>query len=230
MASRLFLLHDIVFSLRDFLFPKVCPGCDNPIEDGCELCSACRDRIRMESRQWRPTRDLPGIDRVSVLLPYDEFTRNLVHALKYHGARGLGVPLGSLMAEKMSRETTLGPDIVIVPVPLHPEKKRERGYNQCELLAKGFASASGLTVENGAIDRARYTGTQTALDAETRKTNVQGAFRIAREGVLAGKRAIVIDDVLTTGSTMAECARVLREAGAVEIMACVVSTPSIRDS
>lgn len=219
-----------MISLRNFLFPRVCPGCNHPLEDGNELCPICCDRIRIESSRWRPARDLPGIDRVSVLLPYDEFTRNLVHALKYHGARELGIPLGSLMAEKMCREITLGPDIVIVPVPLHPEKRRERGYNQCELLAEGFSRVSGLSIENGAIERARYTGTQTALDAETRKANVQGAFRIAREGALAGKRAMVIDDVLTTGSTMVECARALREAGAVGITACVVATPSIHDS
>ncbi len=223
-------IRELFVSIRDFLFPHVCPGCDNPLTDGEALCGNCHEQVRRKSEQFHACRELPGIDAVSVLLPYDGFTRNLVHGLKYHGVRTLGIPLGALMAEKMLKNFALRSDTLLIPVPLHPEKLKERGYNQCEQLADGFAVFSGLKVTAGLIERTRHTGTQTALDPESRKLNVQGAFRIRETTALEGKQAVILDDVLTTGSTVMECARALRECGLSEIMVCVVATPAIHDS
>jgi competence protein ComFC len=230
MTHFLPAIQELFISIRDFLFPHVCPGCDNPLADGEALCGNCHEQIRAKSEQFQTRHELPGIDAVSVLLPYDEFTRNLVHGLKYHGVRMLGNPLGALMAEKMQKNFALRQDTLLIPVPLHPEKRKERGYNQCEQLADGFSSFSGLKVTAGLIERTRHTGTQTALDPESRKLNVQGAFRIREPQALEGKQAVILDDVLTTGSTVMECARVLRECGLSEVIVCVVATPAVHDS
>ena len=182
------------------------------------------------AEQHRCLRDLPGIERVSVLLPYEKLTRSLIHALKYHGAKSLGEPLGAMMAERMLKEAAFADGTLVVPVPLHPDKRGERGYNQCELLARGFAAACGLEVASGLVERTRNTDTQTALDPESRKSNVQGAFRFTGAAGPESCRAVLVDDVLTTGSTILECAGALRDGGFSSISVCVVATPAMHDS
>jgi len=106
---------------------------------------------------------------------------------------------------------------VMVPVPLHPARKRERGYNQAELLAGELARRSGLEVVADALVRRRDTRSQTGLSAAGRRQNVRGAFVVRRRGRVAGRVVVLVDDVVTTGATAMACARALSEAGAVEV-------------
>src|SRR4030095_16822756 len=107
---------------------------------------------------------------------------------------------------------------LLVPVPLHPARLRERGFNQAELL--GTILARKINVPLGcALERIRYTTTQTAFDRTERMENLRGAFRLRRKIDVRGLRVLLVDDILTTGSTLSECARVLREAGAQSIYA-----------
>lgn len=116
-------------------------------------------------------------------------------------------------------------ETVIVPVPLHPAKMASRGYNQSERLAGGFAAFTGLTVTDGLIERTRNTGTQTALTADERIRNVLGAFRFTGGHSMGGRPVILIDDVLTTGSTVSACADALSSGGAGPVIVCVVAAP-----
>lgn len=111
----------------------------------------------------------------------------------------------------------------IVPVPLHPRKKREREFNQAEYLAGALSRAFGVPVLSGSLRRVKDTVTQMALDAERRAANLRGAFAMRRTEAVAGKRLVLVDDVFTTGATMDACAKVLRVAGAQRVIALAVA-------
>jgi ComF family protein len=111
---------------------------------------------------------------------------------------------------------------IIVPVPLHPTRERERGFNQASLLAESL-SAQISTPSKPLLERIRYTTTQTALDRAERMENLHNAFRLRKNADVRGLRVLLIDDVLTTGSTLSECARVLKRAGATSVHAATAA-------
>lgn len=154
--------------------------------------------------------------------PYAGALRDIVHALKYDGRRSLARPLGALMSD--AGDSLLDACDAAVPVPLHPRRHRERGFNQAADLARHL----GLPVVS-ALARTRHTSTQTVLPAGERHTNVAGAFRATRRARrLAGCTVVLVDDVRTTGATLEACAEVLKEAGVREVFALTaarVATP-----
>jgi ComF family protein len=147
---------------------------------------------------------------------YDGPARQLVHRLKFEGLLALAAPMGSLMAVA-SLEHRIPVDLV-VPVPLHGMRRRLRGFNQSELLARAIADRTGLPIDTSALRTARSTPPQLQADDRTlRETNVRGAFQCVAP--LNGHRVLLVDDVLTTGATARECARVLKAAGAASVWA-----------
>ncbi|HUJ10425.1 MAG TPA: ComF family protein [Verrucomicrobiae bacterium] len=111
----------------------------------------------------------------------------------------------------------------LIPVPLHPRKKRQREFNQAEYFAAGLSQALGIPVIKRRVRRVKDTGTQTKLDAEARARNLHGAFVVRDAAVLVGKRLVLVDDVFTTGATMNSCAQVLRRAGAKDVIALAIA-------
>lgn len=145
--------------------------------------------------------------------------RAILLQFKYHRAFHLRHLLrGWLLAAMEDRRLRDQRFDFIVPVPLHPAKKRERGFNQAEMLANVLGRELKLPVQL-ALQRTRYTTTQTALDRMDRIENLRGAFRLRHGSAVQKSRVLLLDDVLTTGSTLSECARVLREGGAASIFA-----------
>ncbi len=149
--------------------------------------------------------------------------RNLIHQFKYSRQVHLRHLLGRMLAEgfRDARLSDLRPEI-IVPVPLHPTRQREREFNQAEVLALLAGRRLGLPVE-APLRRTRYTLTQTHFHREERFGNLQGAFALRRGARVEGKVIALVDDVLTTGSTADACARVLREAGASAVVVITVA-------
>lgn len=141
--------------------------------------------------------------------------QQLAHSLKYEEITVFGFELGVQLSEQLgSRKID-----AVIPVPLNRRKERERGYNQSDYIAQGVASVLRIPVLNSVVRRVKYTVTQTRLNAEQRKENMSDAFEIAQEELVKGKRILLVDDVITTGSTIQEVAKVLRHAGAASVTA-----------
>src|SRR2546423_5058959 len=149
--------------------------------------------------------------------------RRLVHQFKYARQRHLRHPIAAWLRETLHDSRLRGRHFdLIVPVPLHPARERERGFNQAELLADLLAASINLPTQT-VLERTRYTTTQTAYDRAERIENLHGAFRLRKNRDVRGLHVLLIDDVLTTGSTLSECARVLRKAGAVSVHAATAA-------
>jgi ComF family protein len=149
--------------------------------------------------------------------------RKLVHEFKYAKQRHLRYPVAGWLRETLGDSRLRGRHFdLIVPVPLHPARERERGFNQAALLAELLAESVGAPVRP-VLERVRYTTTQTAHDRAERMENLRDAFRLRKNRDVRDLRVLLIDDVLTTGSTLSECARVLKEAGAISVHAATAA-------
>jgi ComF family protein len=226
----------------DLVFPALCPVCAGTLGERRRdpLCGACWDLIPRITPPccdhcglpWRtftpmptdvvvPGRPLcgacrvdpPGWDWARAGAEYDGVVRDAIHAFKFRGKRALARPLAALIGEQWP---SVARDVAaLVPVPLGRPRERERGFNQSALLAERLARALGVAVQPRWLARVRDTQPQSDLGATERRANVRGAFAARVE--VAGRHVVVVDDVLTTGATVAECARALRAAGAARV-------------
>jgi ComF family protein len=155
--------------------------------------------------------------------PYEGSLRAVLHELKYRGRRRVAGRLALELLASPDARRLLAPGAVLVPVPLHPRRRRERGFNQSELISAALARGAGLESAAGALVRRRDTAAQTGLSAAARRANVRGAFAVRRRARVAGRAVVLVDDVLTTGATAHACARALREAGAAEVRVLTVA-------
>jgi len=164
-----------------------------------------------------------SVDRIDsvFLFEQDHRVRAAIHLLKYSGAERIAEMFGIFIAKKIVNDEKFSMSDIIIPVPLHPARRRERGYNQSELIANSTSRGLGIPIECRLLERTRQTQTQTLFDAEGRKKNIADAFSVKESfvGAAKGKNILLIDDVITTGSTVKECARVLKENGAAEVYA-----------
>ena len=142
----------------------------------------------------------------------------MIHQFKYRGATRLSAPWGAALGELLRGRAEL-----VLPVPLHPAAQSRRGYNQSALLARAAARAAGLPCVEDALRRTRRTATQTRLDPRARRRNLEGAFEVLRPALVRGRRVALVDDVITTGATLASAAGALRAAGAAALTAVAVA-------
>jgi competence protein ComFC len=168
-------------------------------------------------------RRTPGFDYARSAARYEDVVREALHAFKFRGRRALAAPLGDLLVEAMEGRLPAAVPAVLVPVPLHPRRERERGFNQASLLAQRVGRAWRCPVRDDVLVRAVATHSQTELDAPARRANVRDAFRLRRPELIAGRHVVLVDDILTTGATLSECARCLRDGGAAAVGALTVA-------
>jgi ComF family protein len=149
-----------------------------------------------------------------------------IHELKYAQRTHLADPLGSLLAS--FAQTWIGElkGYLIMPVPLHPRRLRSRGFNQSLLLARCVASKTGSDLDFLSLRRTRFTKPQTELSSKERKKNVRKAFEVVAPEAVKGKTIVLVDDVATTGSTLNECAKALKKAGADSVLCLVLARTS----
>jgi len=216
----------------DLLFPPCCVGCRRV---GAWLCADCLAQVpRVEppfcarcggvvvaDGLCARCRTAPlQIECIRSAVYFEGVLREAIHRLKYCGRTVLADPLGDLMVACWMQHPM--PADVVVPVPLHTARLRERGYNQAALLAREMARRVGLVVEEQTLVRWRVTAPQVELDARQRKENVRDAFRCSGDA-LAGKQVLLIDDVYTTGATLEACAVALYEGGARGVRALTLA-------
>ncbi len=197
----------------------LCPSCAGQIafitEPICERCgTVLPDPLKPSCRQCQHN-PLQYIEAIRSAAYFENNPiRPAIHLLKYRNHKAVAATLGQILADTCQRYH-LRADI-IVPVPLHLSRLRERGYNQGELLARELGALLGLPVDAHTLQRARATQSQMKLGAAERRQNVVGAFSCGRN-TLAGQRVLLIDDVCTTGSTLDACAEALKEAGVASV-------------
>ena len=202
--------------LLDLLFPPKCPFCQSILETPADpVCPACQ-----KSLPWLVGR--AGERKVDFTqgccspLAYRGAVREAIHRYKFSGVRAYARPFGLLMAQCVQDRPEMAADLVTW-APLSRKRRRERGYDQGELLARAMAKRLGLPAVPTLV-KARHTQPQSGLDsAEARRANALGAYALLPGSDVAGRHVLLADDVVTSGATLSECARTLLEAGAAEV-------------
>lgn len=197
----------------ELLFPTraVCMGCDSAAGFEQEwLCDDCRKKL---ARQWLGAFPENQLDGAAAAYHYAGPAGGVVRNLKYRSVLDLAKPMSKDMLRALEQIQPVGAEMV-VPVPMHPKRLKQRGYNQSELLAKEIAAALEIPCENGLV-RTRNTLQQARLEGDQRRKNLKDAF--AAQPCVSGWRVLLVDDVYTTGETARECARALRAGGAISV-------------
>lgn len=223
----------------DLIYPRQCQMCGDTV--GCQqfsfLCENCFEGAARLEPPWCNICALPFYGKVDgdiscsncsgrelhfdyarAVMRFQGVVRHAIHGFKYSRQTYWSQVLCAWLLRKMPFHLDFGDVDIVLPVPLHSVRERERGFNQAWVLFAPFMKRWGIPVYRQALLRVRETETQAHLDREERMLNLQGAFRVPAPKLVFGKRVLLVDDVLTTGSTVSECGRVLREAGAVSVL------------
>jgi ComF family protein len=211
--------------LLDLALPATCAGCGR---EGDALCPACLPAVRVRvalpagTPMGLPDGPPDPLLQLEWCAPFSGTVRRALHALKYAGERRLARPLGEAVAARWARAGAGG--ALLVPVPVHAGRRRERGYDQAELIAAAAASALGIPMLP-VVERSRATAPQFRLDRRQRAGNVADAFAVRPGGAppVAGRLVVLVDDVVTTGATLGAVATALLAAGAAGVSAVTVA-------
>ncbi len=229
----MFALKRYTEDLINLLFPDLCNGCGKLLYRGeKDICTKClydlpytdfhlyEDNLVAKQLWGR----LP-LNAAMAMLYFKKGTKvqNLLHSLKYKGKTEVGLTLGKLLAQKLSQSEFYADIDMIVPVPLHQKKLRQRGYNQSEYIAKGLATALDLSVSTTHLLRNKATETQTKKARYTRYENMQDVFSVKNETELLNKHILLVDDVITTGATLEACGNTLLNHGIKKLSIAAVA-------
>lgn len=229
-------------ALRSLFYPQLCALCEVPTADEAYLCESCAGRAERIKPPFCAKCSQPFDGAISEaftcancahrVLHFDAaiaafrsrgVVREIMHKFKYGHEIYLRHPVAEWLVETLDDPRLADRRIdLVIPVPLHPTRRRERGFNQAELLADLLSRHARLPLQP-ALERIRYTTTQTAFDRAERIENLRDAFRLRKKADVRGLRVLLIDDVLTTGSTLSECARVLKAGGAFSVHAATAA-------
>lgn len=226
LRSSFSILQSFAQPLYEFLYPPACLACDAFLAEGeSKICPSCLatlrpvtadDELYLEMRMRVTAGGVVSGLASAFHFEKDGTLQTLIHELKYQEMTVNGVELGRHVGRAI-RDMLDGADLhAAIPIPLHAARKRERGYNQSEYIAKGIGAVTGMRVMADAMRRVRNTRSQTALSSDDRKENVSGAFSVSPHhvGNIKGRNLLLVDDVITTGATIIEAASVLKSHGA----------------
>ena len=194
-------------------------------------CEACGEALA-QTNTWQKTtlcgtcqEELPPYQKAAAYGAYDGELRELTHLLKYDQVHPAASVLGHMLASALAK-LELSPDVLVVPVPLHASKRRQRGFNQAELIAHSALKALAhqrFELSTIILERVKPTVSQIGLTRHQRRENLRGAFKVVHLSKVSGREVLLVDDVLTTGTTAAECARVLRRAEVKNVWVATVA-------
>lgn len=218
-------MFDLKKFLLDLLFPIQCLGCN---QEGEWLCRKCLPEIEIDLKsQARSVGQGRNLDGVWITADYHQaLLTKILHNFKYNFVSDLGDNLGELLTKFLARKATEGKisdfDLVVA-VPLAKKRRLWRGFNQAEILARKVSQKFNWPLGLNIIFRQRHTHPQVGLKAIERIINIKGIFIVKDRNLVKHKKVLLIDDVITTGATMQECAKVLKQAGAKEVWGLVIA-------
>jgi ComF family protein len=220
-------LYDLCDDFLSLLFPRLCYACGNQLLRNerliCTECYVLIPRTNYHLEGGNPVEQLfwgrCRIEKAAAFSFYNRGSRirKLIHNLKYKGIRDIGFELGKIYGLALSRSDFLDGVDIIIPVPLHSSKKRLRGFNQSDIISNGLSEATGLPVDKASLKRITITETQTRKSRYERWINVEGIFNISDDTNIKGKHILLVDDVITTGSTIESCANELLKTEGVKV-------------
>ena len=212
-------MRKIFNDLLHLFFPKLCMLCQTPLVGGeehiCLKCLCDLPRTGHNFLEENPATYLFGgkvpVYHAAAFLHYEKGgnVQQLIHSLKYHDNREIGFRLGRMAGLRYQKAILSDRPDLLLPVPLHPKKRKQRGYNQSEWIARGLNTLLKLPIDTTSLRRTKETETQTHKQTYDRWLNMQNIFSVVDREVLAGKHILLIDDVITTGSTIGACAEAL---------------------
>lgn len=220
------MLRSLWGAVVDFLFPPRCPICAAYVESVGEWCESCLAKTARPHRLPLTVAMLAVISEAWAVSRYHGGTRDLVRTLKYRGQKGVLPYINTLLSRVAAAENIthiLAESDIAVPVPLHQKKEKARGFNQTELIFRDFLAGRNIPLQKILV-RTRFTQPMYRLTAAERNANLRGAFALRAGADVQDKTILLLDDILTTGSTLFECAKVLKAAGAKAIYVLVLAS------
>lgn len=229
-------MKKILTYLEDFwflLFPHVCEACGTALhKNEAPVCFKCLYELPRTDYcmdQENPVAQLftgrIKIEKATALFVFHKGSRfrKLLHSLKYKNKPEIGILLGKELGAEMMKSKNFGNIDFIIPVPLHPKRKEQRGYNQSEMIGEGISKVTKIPMQAENLVRAKETVTQTKMTKEERWKNVSGKFVINKPELLINKHVLLIDDVITTGSTIEACGEVLLSVDGLKLSIAVLA-------
>jgi len=212
--------------IRDLVFPPLCIICKKEyFREYIPICKNCIDQLTYLPENIRQKKSCAdNLSELYITFLFDNNYKKLIHFLKYKEYRSIGHRIGELVAEKIGEKRFNSAKIVAIPIPLHPIKYRERGYNQARLIARGLSQVTGIPNRPNLLKRVKNTKSQTKLSKKERKNNMADAFQASRFDSNS-KEIILIDDVYTTGATMDSAAKALKAVGYKNITGIASAAP-----
>lgn len=232
------ILIEALNDVSDVIFPPQCLGCAEILhpQSGQLFCPVCKEKIKFITGNLCPIcgrayfdspaeshlcgnclGNKPYFSCARAVASYETLILETIHQFKYGRNLSIGSALASFLADFSFPDFEFQVSSLIVPVPLHIKKLRERGFNQSLILANALGEKQRIPVNFSLLKRRKFTLTQTGLNRTEREKNVKGAFAVSDKKKVAGKNVILIDDVYTTGATINECAKTLIKAGAQKV-------------
>jgi ComF family protein len=237
-------LRELLNNVGDIIFPPQCLACGEILDPPARhiFCSLCREKIRFITGSLCPICGMPFEDspapshicgsciearphynQARAAVSFETIIMDAIHKFKYGRSMSLGNALGSFMADFAFPDFDLTEYSLLMPVPLHVKKLRQRGFNQSLLLARALGKKHNLPVNFSLLKRSKFTLSQTGLHKNEREKNIKGAFIVTDKEKIVGEKIILIDDVYTTGATINECAKTLVKAGAEKVAALTLA-------
>lgn len=220
-------IYDLWDDFISLIFPRLCYGCGNHLMRNenliCTECYVVIPRTGYHNESENPVAQLfwgrCRIEKAAAFSYYNKGSRvrRLIHNLKYKGIKEIGVELGRIYGLTLKSSGFTDDIDLLIPVPLHPSKKRIRGFNQSELISEGIAETTGIQVDISSLVRSEISETQTKRSRYERWTNVEGIFCVSDAESLKGKHILLVDDVITTGSTIESCTNELIKVEGVKV-------------
>jgi len=220
-------LYDLWDDFISLLFPRLCYGCGNHLmRNETLICTECYVLIPRTNYHLKPDNPVSQlfwgrclIEKAAAFSFYakDSRIRKLIHQLKYKGIKEIGSELGRIYGNSLQSSGFLEEIDLIIPVPLHPSKKRQRGFNQSDLISRGISETTGIPMNSDLLVRKTVTNTQTRKSRYDRWTNVHDIFSVTNPDSFKDMHILLVDDVITTGSTIEACANEILKAENVKV-------------